>query len=65
MPPGRPETTENAKNTGPDPCRWALPQPPPPRLLACSSLPERVGFDNMIPAPGPVGTEKRTGGVYG
>ena len=51
MPPGRPETTENAKNTGPDPSRWALPQPPPPRLLARSSLPERVGFDNMIPAP--------------
>ena len=51
MPPGRPETTENAKNSGPDPCRWALPQPPPPRLLACSSLPEGVGFDNMIPAP--------------
>ena len=51
IPPGRPETTENAKNSGPDPCRWALPQPPPPRLLARSSLPERVGFYNMIPAP--------------
>ena len=51
IPPGRPGATENAKNIRQDPYPRALPQPPPPRLRPRSSLPERVGFDNMIPAP--------------
>ena len=55
IPPGRPWETENAKNTGPDPSAGPTPgppQPPPPQFPDASRHPpQRVGSDNMIPAP--------------